>query len=386
MQIPDYYEFLNQAKIISGKKAMEHIPFELRGYDAQKPLVVTSRALSESGLIKKFIGAFKDSAVTLGGIFNEVRDYAGIGLARDAAFLYKERGCDSIIAVGNGPEVDVAKAVNILVAEKTDDLFRYFDGTPLKRHLKPLIVVPACCSSGMEFTNTVTVDNRSLTSNFLYPDLAIIDPRMTPAKSRDCVAEASVIALAHAVGTAVTDIHSPMIEAYAHSALRYLGLHMARGLKKPGHVETSLALHNAYALASLAFSNTPTGMVHLLAVELARATDISAGKFMRILLPYKMAHMIHKKMKIRDELFLALAGYDEYAATPAKDRSKAGVERVLGLLAGLKGILPETMKELKVPKYRLGDIAKAASARSAKRYSEADCRMVLEHAWEGRAF
>jgi len=91
-------------------------------------------------------------------------------------------------------------------------------------------------------------------------------------------------------------------------------------------------------------------------------------------------------MKIRDELFLALAGYDEYAATPAKDRSRAGVERVLALLAGLKGMMPETMKDLKVPKYKLGDIAKAASARSGKRYSEADCKTVLEHAWEGRAF
>ncbi len=386
MQIPDYYEFLNQAKIISGKKAMEHIPFELRGYDAQKPLVVTSRAISESGLIKKFIAAFKDSTVTLGGIFNEVRDYASIGLTRDAAFLYKERGCDSIIAVGNGAEVDVAKALNILVAEKTDDLFRYFDGTLLKRHLKPLILVPAFCSSGMEASNTVTVDNRSFSSDFLYPEVIIIDPRMTPGHSRECVAESAVIALAHAVGATLTDIHSPMIEAYAYSALSYLAQHMAKGVKKPGNVEASMALNNAYALAALAFSNAPAGMVHLLAVELARATDISAGKFMRILLPYKMAHMIYKKKKIREELFLALAGYDGYAATAAKDRGRAGVEKVLALLGSLKGIMPETMKELKIPKYKLGDIAKAASNRSGKRYSEADCMAVLEHAWEGKAF
>ncbi len=386
MQIPDYYEFLNQAKIISGKKAMEHIPFELRGYDAQNPLVITSRDLSETGMMKKFIASFKDSKVTLGGIFNEVQDYASIGLARDAAFLFKERGCDSIIAVGNGAAVDVAKALNILVAEKTDDLFKYFNGTPLKRHLKPLIVVPARSSSGMEFTNTATVDNRCLTSDFLYPDLAILDPRMTPGCCAECVAESSVIALAHAAGSSITDTHSPMIEAYAHSALRYLALYMKKGIKKPGHASTSLALHNAYALAALSFSNAPAGMVHLMAIELARATDISAGKFIRILLPYKMAYMMYKKKKIRDELLLALAGYDDYAATAEKERSRAGVERLLALLNSLKGILPETMKELKIPKYKLGDIAKAASARSGKRYSEAECMSILEHAWEGKAF
>lgn len=386
MQIPDYYEFLNQAKIISGKKAMEHIPFELRGYDAQKPLVITSKAITERGLIKKFITALKDSTVTLGGIFNEVRDYASIGLARDAALLFKERGCDSIIAVGNGAEVDVAKAVNILVAEKTDDLFKYFGEVKLKRHLKPFIVVPACCSSGMEMTGSVTVDNRQLTSDFLFPDLAVIDPRMTPACNEECVALSSVIALTHAVGATLTENHSPMIEAYAYSALRYLALHAATGVKKPRHAATSLALNNAYALAAIAFTNTPADMVHLLALELARATDISAGKFMKILLPYKMAHMMHKKMKIRDELFLALAGFDDYAATAANERSRAGVERTLAILNGLKGILPETMKELSIPKYKLAGIAKAAASRSDKRYSEADCLTVLDHAWEGKAF
>jgi alcohol dehydrogenase class IV len=147
-----------------------------------------------------------------------------------------------------------------------------------------------------------------------------------------------------------------------------------------------VALNNAYALAAIAFTNTPADMVHLLALELSRATDIPAGKFMKILLPYKMAHMMHKKMKIRDELFLALAGFDDYAATTANERSRAGVERVLAILNSLKGILPETMKELSIPKYKLAGIAKAAASRSDKRYSEADCLTVLEHAWEGKAF
>lgn len=386
MQIPDYYEFLNQAKMISGKKALEHIPFELRGYDAQKPLVITSKAVSESGLRKQFIAAFKDSTVTLGGIYDEVRDYASVSLVRDAAVLFKERGCDSIIALGNGPEVDVAKAVNILVSEKTDDLFKYFNGTALARHLKPLILVPASCSSGMELTSTVTVDNHRLTSQSLFPELIVIDPRMTPGCCVECVAESSVIALTHAVGAILSEPHSPLIEGYAHAALQYLAQHMAKGIKKPWHPETSVALNNAYAMAAIAFSNAPSGITHLLANELSLATDISAGKFMRILLPYKLAYMLHKKIKIREELFLALGGFDAFTAKPAKERPVAGVEKTLELLKCLDGILPSTMKELKIPKYRLAEIAKTAAARSGKRYTETDCLVTLEHAWEGKAF
>jgi alcohol dehydrogenase class IV len=200
------------------------------------------------------------------------------------------------------------------------------------------------------------------------------------------VAESSVIALAHAAGAILSEPHSPLIEGYAHSALQYLAQYMVKGVKKPGNKEASMALNNAYAMAAIAFSNAPAGMVHLLADELSRATEISAGILMRILLPYTLAHMLHKKTRIKDELYLALAGFDAYSAKPAKERSVAGVEKALELLKCLDGILPSTMKELKIPKYKLGEIAKAAAARSDKRYSEADCSTILEHAWEGKSF
>ena len=55
--------------------------------------------------------------VVLGGIYDEARDYAGITQAQEAAQLYKARGCDALIALGDSPVVDLTKAVNILVSE-----------------------------------------------------------------------------------------------------------------------------------------------------------------------------------------------------------------------------------------------------------------------------
>src|SRR4030042_4467932 len=144
MQIPDFFEFLNHSKIISGKCSMENIPSELGSYDAQKPLVIARKNVVGRGLAKKFIKAFFDSGITLGGIFDEVTDYAGITLARNAAVLYRERGCVSVIALGNGPAVDLAKAVNVLVSEKIDNLSTHLEGAPISGPLKPLILGTAC--------------------------------------------------------------------------------------------------------------------------------------------------------------------------------------------------------------------------------------------------
>ena len=40
--IPDYYEFCNSTKIVSGTRAIEHIGYELAALGASQPLVLTS--------------------------------------------------------------------------------------------------------------------------------------------------------------------------------------------------------------------------------------------------------------------------------------------------------------------------------------------------------
>jgi alcohol dehydrogenase len=381
MKIPDYYEFLNHSKIISGKCSMENIPAELDGYDAQKPLVIARKNVIGRGLGKKFIKAFYDSGVTLGGIFDDVTDYAGITLARNAAILYRERGCDSIIALGNGPAVDLAKAVNVLVSEKIDNLSNHLEGAPVSGPLKPLILVTACRTNGREATNTMVIDNRRITSDFLYPDVIVIDPRMTPGCCPDCIAESATIALTHAF-TALTDKDlNPMTAAVAHPAMSYLSEYLTKGVKRPKNKVASLALANASVMASSAYANALPGMTDLLAEELSIATGISAGTYMRILLPSVIAFMQKKKVKISDDLYMSLAGIDAYAATPAQDRARKGLDEVMKLISSLKGVLPASLKELKVQKHTLAGIAQAAAARSGNRITDADCRMVLEQAW-----
>jgi alcohol dehydrogenase len=385
MQIPDYYEFLNHPKIISGKCALENIPAELASYDARKPLVIARKNLVKRGLTKKFIKAFYDSMITLGGIYDEVDDYAGITRAREAAFLYKERGCDSIIALGNGSSADLAKAVNVLVSEKIDNLSAHSEGAPISGPLKPLILVSACRSNGREATNTMIVDNRRMTSDFLYPDVIVIDPRMTPGCCPDCIAESATIALTHAF-TALTDKDlNPMTATAAHPAMSYLSEYLLKAVKRPKNKNASLALANASVMASIAYANTRPGMTDLLAEELSIATGISVGTYMRVILPSVITFMQKKKVKISDDLFLTIAGMDAYAATPAQERPQKGLDAAMKLISSLKGVLPVSLKEMKVQKYTLTGIAQAAAAKSAKRFTDADCSAVLEQAWEGTA-
>lgn len=377
------YEFLNYPKIIFGKCSLENIPAELAGYDTQKPLVIVRKSLGKNGaLIKRFIRAFADSMVIIGAVYDEVEDYAGISLARDAAFLFKERGCDSLIALGSGDAVDLAKAVNVLVSEKADNFSAYYEAKSISGVLKPLIVVPAGLANGREASNSFFVDNREIKSDFLYPDVMVIDHRVAAGCSVADVAESAAIALAQALNSFVGNNGNPMIAALAHPALSYLSQYLERGLKKPQNKETSVALVNASVMASIAYANAKPGMANLLAKEMARVTGISPGIFMVILLPAVIDFLAKEKTKISDELLLAVGGLDSYAAVAAKERGQKGLEAAKKLVGAFSGVLPVSLKELKVQKYIFPEIARAASQKSEGVFSAVDCAEILKSSWE----
>ena len=378
-----HYEFYSHPKITSGACSLESIPAELANNDAHKPLVITGREHTRRGLDKTLIRAFADSGCPLGGIFDEIRDYAGIDLARQAAVLFSERGCDAIVAIGGGPVADVARAANLLVSHDTQDLFQFFNGTPQKKRLKPFILIPACCTTGSESGKTITLDNRRLTSDFLYPDAIILDKRMTAACTRRCAAQSAVIAMDNAL-TAFTDPeHSPMRDAFAHAGIEFAAASLKKAIKRPKKRKHSLAMANAGVMAGIAAANADPGLVRGLAEELEKITGIFRGVFIRIFTPAALAWKTQKTGPPSDDLLLAAGGMAVYANTPQQQRPQKGVEMFLALLDETRTQIPETLASLRIPAYLLEKACENAGSRKDFPFSAQDCLEIIKQTQKG---
>ncbi|HMA67333.1 MAG TPA: iron-containing alcohol dehydrogenase [Desulfosalsimonadaceae bacterium] len=377
------YEFLSHPKIASGTCSLESIPAELACNDAGKPLVVTSREASRRGLGGALVRAFADSDCLLGGIYDEVRDYAGISLIRQAADLFVQRGCDALIALGGGAVVEVARAVNILVSENTEDLFSYFAGQSLPGQLKPLVWIPACRVDGTEPGKTITVEHRRLSSEIFIPDVIVIDKRMTPAKSRRSASESAVLAIDNALAALLDDEPGPMKDAFVHASLSFISNSLGEFVRRPANRKHSHAVISAGVLAGIAAANADPGLVRVLSEELEKETEVSRAVFAGILLPAFLGSMQQGEDPVREELLLAAAGMDVYAKTPPEKRSEKGVETVCALLGEAKRALPASLEALSIPYYRLEKACESAASRLDARYSGQQFMTVLELAEKG---
>ena len=180
-----YYEFFCPVKVIAGHAALEHIPFELATLGAKKAFIITDKGVRANKLLEPIEAAFGSTDTVIGYIFDDVPPDSSLQTVRRAAELYREHGCDAIIAIGGGSVIDTSKATNILVSEGGDDLLKYSGAHNLPKPLKPFFVIPTTSGTGSEATMVAVVSDTeknvkmAFASNYLMPHAAILDPRMT---------------------------------------------------------------------------------------------------------------------------------------------------------------------------------------------------------------
>jgi alcohol dehydrogenase len=404
MHLPGYFEFGCRVKTLAGYSALEQIPRALTDLGASRPMILTDQGVSAAGLVDTLTQAIRER-VSVATVFDGVPTDSDLTVVSETARLYRQHQCDAIIAVGGGSVLDTAKGVNILVSEAADDLRAFSGAGALTRALKPLVAVPTTAGTGSEMTMVAVIADHQrglkmpFTSNFLQPDVAVLDPRMTLTLPPAITAATAMDALCHAMEAYTCLAKNPLSDACALNAITLIRENLPRVLKQPEDRAGRLALAVAAALAGMAFSNSMVGMVHTLGHAMGGVCHVAHGVCMAILLPYGLEYNLHKNADVTAELLFAIAGEQAYARTPRHLRSIETIRRVRQLNQTLHELTggghPRCFKEVVnrdkeplVPRQRLSDVADAALSDASIYYNpealdEADFLMVLEAAWEG---
>lgn len=404
MHIPDYYEFCCRVNIVAGHDGLEQIPALLNAMGASSPMILTDKGVMAAGLMDIVTQAVS-SHLDIRTVEDDVPPDSDLNVVNRLAGVYREKGCDSIIAVGGGSVMDTAKGINILVSEKADDLMQFTGAGTLKRPLKPMIAVPTTAGTGSEVTIVTVIadheNNRKMlfTSNFLLPNAAVIDSRMTLTLPPHITAATAMDAMAHAVEAATMLSKNPLSDAHASEAISLISKNLIPVIKNPSDKEGRLALATAATMAGIAFSNAMVAMVHGLGHSVGSVCHVPHGTCMAILLPYGLEYNLHKNEDQVAELLLPLAGPDIYVATPKEERAAKAIDWIrqfnqeLNIATDgrhatcLKDILDAEGNSM-VPKQKLEEIAKTAMGDGTVFYNPEeldyeDCLMVLEAAWDG---
>lgn len=107
-------EFITPAHMVVGSDAVAQLGEQCRKRGWRKALIVTDKIMASLGLVarveQQLAGSEIGSAVYAGVNSEPVVEYVQEGLE-----IYREQGCDFVVAVGGGSPIDAAKAIAVLV-------------------------------------------------------------------------------------------------------------------------------------------------------------------------------------------------------------------------------------------------------------------------------
>jgi alcohol dehydrogenase class IV len=234
--------------------------------------LVTDSGLVKAGLIDGVMASLIARGVRT-TVFSEVLADPPELSVQAAVAGARAAGVDGVVGFGGGSSLDTAKLVALLA--RTPQALPEIYGIGLARGPRlPLVQVPTTAGTGSEVTpisilTTPSHEKKGVVSPLLYPDVALLDSRLTLGLPAPVTAMTGVDAMVHAIEAFTTRLKkNPLSDALAIKALQllYANLPAAVNDGKDPAVRENMLLGSLFA--GMAFANAPVGAVHALAYPL----------------------------------------------------------------------------------------------------------------------
>ncbi len=353
------FVFGRQARRLSGRHAAN--------LGARRVLVVTDPGVAAAGWTAEVIDALLGEGL-VPIVFDAVTPNPRVHEVLAGAALYRDEGCNAIVAVGGGSPIDCAKGIGVVTANGSDvSRFEGVDEVPLPG--PPLLCVPTTAGSGADVSQFAILCEPqrrlkfSIVSKKVVPDVSLVDPETTatiPAFLACCM---GLDALTHALEALVSNAASPLTDLHALEAVRLAAGALPRVASGGADDETLAAMSLATLESGLAFSNASLGAVHAMAHAVGERFDAPHGLCDALLLPI-VVEFNYDDAAFAYDRFAEALGLDLRGMGPPERRETlvAALRRLLALL-GVEGSLAD-----------LG--ARTADIPDLARNAMADCCMV----------
>jgi alcohol dehydrogenase class IV len=293
------HRFSFPTQIFFGAGARSLVGEHLIGLGLRRPLIVTDRGIAPLPMLSDL--EYELRAVGLQpAIFSEiwgnpVKSQVTAGVAEFFA-----GDCDSIIGLGGGAALDVAKAIALMTTHP-GDLFDYEDEKPGARPVNGAVAywvaLPTTSGTGSEVgrSSVISDDQTHLKKIIFSPKLlaraVFADPELTLALPASVTAATGMDALTHCVEAYLAKGFHPICDGIALEGLRLAAKSLARAVREPSNLDARSDMMMASMMGAIAFQKG-LGLTHSCAHALGTVADLHHGLANGIMIDFALSHNV----------------------------------------------------------------------------------------------
>lgn len=287
-------QFNFPTKIRFGAGVIAELPAYLKANNLSKPLVVTDPNVANLPFFKQIIEDLQAKGISV-EVFNNIHKNPVKSDVYKGDEAYYDTNRDSIIGIGGGAAIDVARAILLRINHR-EDLFKYDDliggDVYVTNDVPHFITIPTTAGTGSEVGRSAIIaddethQKKILFSPKLLAQIIFADPMLTMDLPPFITAATGMDALTHNMEAFLAKNWHPMCDGIALEGIALIHESLEEAVNKPT-VESRSKMLIASLMGAVAFQKG-LGVVHSLAHPLSSLLDTHHGLANAVNIPYGM--------------------------------------------------------------------------------------------------
>jgi len=347
----------NPNKVVFGNGCLKQFIDYFISLGYKRTLIITTPPVVS--LFDELLSAFKN-----GGIKTEIDDSIEseptIKTLESSLKIAEKTEADSVIGIGGGSALDVAKLVAALYKNSQTINEVIGIGKLQSRHTF-LACLPTTSGTGSEVSpNAILLDQsdnlkKGVVSPFLVPDASYIDPFLTRSVPPSVTASTGMDALTHCLEAYTNKYAHPVVDIYALEGVKVIAKNLIQAYKngKDEIAREQVSLGSFFG--GLCLGPVNTAAVHALSYPLGGEYHIPHGLSNAVLLPYVMRFNIkalpEKYANIARALGSEVVSSNEIIA-------EDGVRLIFEIMEAIN--IPKKLSKLDIPNDAIKSLADSA--------------------------
>ncbi|WP_297086875.1 iron-containing alcohol dehydrogenase [uncultured Draconibacterium sp.] len=357
------FSFATAGQLIFGNHSVNSVPDLVTNF-GKKVLLVTGGNKSKAAELRT---AFPDETECT---YYSIKGEPTTSVIEEGVQLARIKKCDVVIGLGGGSVIDSAKAIAAM-ATNPGKLMDYLEviglGKPLSQKPLPCIAIPTTAGTGAEVTkNSVlkSVEKQvkvSLRSNYMYPDIAVVDPVLTYSMSPALTASTGVDALTHLLETFVSSQANLFNDMLCREGLTRIARSLLKAYKNGNDRTAREDMAMASMLGGMALANVKLGAVHGFAGPMGGMFPIPHGAVCAGL----MAAVIETNINALQREGKALTKFDELAKILTANPNAVAADAVIWAADLVSTLRIPSLSAFGITKEDFAELVKKAKASSS---------------------
>jgi alcohol dehydrogenase class IV len=276
-----------------GPGARKLVAEHLRAQSLKRPLIVTDRGVAPLPLFQKFVAALPALEVA---VYSDIWGNPVKSQVENGVAAYRAHRADSIVGVGGGAALDVAKAIALMVVHSGDVLEYAWDHPhvrPIERELPYFVALPTTAGTGSEvgrssvISDDVTHIKKIIFSPRLLAKAVFADPELTLDLPPHITAATGMDALTHNVESYLSPAYHPLCDGIALEGARIAAHSLRTAVREPHNIQARADMLMSSMMGAIAFQKD-LGAVHSCAHALSTVADLHHGLANGIMIDHVM--------------------------------------------------------------------------------------------------